>query len=84
MRPLTSPAAKKPKKNAVNVSISQQLLAEARAASINLSETLDAALREKLRKHKEQAWLRENAAAIAAYNARVEEEGLWCDGLRQF
>lgn len=80
MRPAAANnAAKKPKKSAVNVSVRQDLLKDARAASINLSETLETALQDKLRKHQEQAWLRENAKALQQYADFVNRVGVISD-----
>lgn len=69
-------------RKAVNVSVRADLLAEARAAKLNLSRTLDAALRLELKAQREARWRAENAEAIAAYNAHVEKHGLWCDETR--
>lgn len=71
-------------KKAANLSVRADLLEEARAFKINLSQTLEAALRVQIRKEKEHQWLEENRAAIDAYNREIAEHGLWSDGLRQF
>lgn len=71
-------------KKAANLSIRADLLEEARAYKINLSQTLEAALQAELKKEKERRWLEENRAAIDAYNRHIERDGLWSDGLRLF
>jgi antitoxin CcdA len=71
-------------KKAANLSVRADLLAEARAYKINLSQTLETALQVELKKEKERRWLEENRAAIDAYNREIAEHGLWSDGLRQF
>jgi antitoxin CcdA len=71
-------------KKAANLSIRTDLLEEARAFKINLSQTLEAALLVELKKEKERRWLEENRAAIDAYNRHVEEHGLFSDRFRTF
>lgn len=71
-------------KKAANLSIRADLLEEARAYKINLSQTLEAALQIELKKEKERRWLDENRAAIEAYKRHIERDGLWSDGLRLF
>jgi post-segregation antitoxin (ccd killing protein) len=36
------------------------------------------------REAKSRHWLKQNTKAIGAYNARIERDGLWSDGLRSF
>jgi antitoxin CcdA len=74
------PVSKRP----TNVSVSAELLDKARSLGINLSQTLESGLRETIRKKERESWLRENRAAIDAYNARVERDGVWSDRLRSF
>ncbi len=71
-------------KKAANLGVCADLLAEARAYKINLSQTLEAALQVEVKKEKERRWLEENRVAIDAYNREIAEHGLWSDGLRQF
>jgi antitoxin CcdA len=71
-------------KKAANLSVRADLLEEARAYKINLSQTLEAALQVELKKEKERRWLEENRAALDAYNRHIERDGLWSDGLRLF
>ncbi len=72
-----------PKKPA-NLSINSDLLAKTRRLNINLSATLEHALRQKLAEQEAEAWKTENQAAIKAYNGFVEEKGLFSDEFRQF
>jgi antitoxin CcdA len=72
-----------PPKKPVNLSINDDLLAAARDLSINLSAT-EAALEEAVAKARRERWLTDNEAAIAAYNERVDSNGVFSDGLRQF
>ena len=71
-------------KKAANLSIRADLLEEARAYKINLSQTLEAALLVELKKEKERRWLEENQPAIDAYNRYVEKHGLFSDRYRTF
>jgi len=73
-----------PAKKAANLSIRADLLEEARAYKINLSQTLEAALQVELKKEKERRWREENRAAIDAYNRYVEKHGLFSDRYRTF
>jgi antitoxin CcdA len=73
-----------PLKKPVNVSISSDLLDEARAEDINLSAALETALAEQLRIRRRQKWLKENAVAISAYNRQVDEHGSYGDKVRGF
>lgn len=72
-----------PKKPA-NVSINSDLLAKARELKINLSATLEAALVERVNARQRELWKHENKEAIDAYNAMVEEQGVFSDELRSF
>jgi antitoxin CcdA len=71
-------------KKAANLTVRADLLEEARARKINLSQTLETALAAELKKRREAEWLEQNKAAIEAYNREIAEHGLWSDGLRQF
>jgi len=71
-------------KKAANLSINSDLLNQAKVLKINLSATLERSLGEELRKRKEASWLAENKKAIAEYNQRIENWGLFSDGLRVF
>jgi len=66
-------------KRAVNVSVNADLAAKAKALGLNLSETLETRLAELVAAAERQQWLAENAAAIEAYNKRVEEETIISD-----
>lgn len=71
-------------KKAANLSINSDLLNQARTLNINLSATLEQALAETLQQRQREQWLAENQAAIAAYNERVERDGVFSDRLRAF
>ncbi len=73
-------APKKP----TNLSVNSDLLEKTRALKINLSATLEQALRAKLAQADAEAWADENRAAVRAYNDFVEEHGCFGDGYREF
>jgi antitoxin CcdA len=71
-------------KKACNLSINEDLLRQARELGMNLSQTLEEGIAQRVREAKAEAWRRENKAAIDAYNNHVEKHGVWSDGLRMF
>lgn len=71
-------------KKATNLSINSDLLNKAKALDINLSAALEQALVQLLKQRQQEQWLRENRAAIAAYNQEVEAHGSFGDTLRSF
>ena len=60
-------------KKATNLSVNSDLLTKSRALDINLSATLEQALKAKLAKASAENWRSENRNAIRAYNEFVEE-----------
>ena len=71
-------------KKATNITLSSDVLSEAKALGINISQTCDQFLRELVRKERERRWQQDNAAFIDAYNQVVEDEGLPLDEWRSF
>jgi len=71
-------------KRAVNLRIDGNLIDQAKAMHINLSQTLETSLVEVLREKQQVAWLADNRDAVTAYNQRIEKQGVFSDGLRQF
>ncbi|MGB1012421.1 MAG: type II toxin-antitoxin system CcdA family antitoxin [Thiolinea sp.] len=67
-----------------NLSINSNLLTEARKYKINLSGLLEQALIKELAEKKRQKWLEDNQQALEAYNQRIEERGVFSDGMRTF
>jgi antitoxin CcdA len=68
----------------VNVSVSRELLADARAFDINLSATLEDALVERVRQLRREKWISSNRKAIDAYNEEVATTGSFGDAVRRF
>ena len=71
-------------KKAANLSVNSDLLNKTRALNINLSATLERALKEELCRHESSRWVEENRAAIRSYNAFVEQHGCFGDEFREF
>lgn len=68
----------------VNLTLDEALVAQAKAAGVNLSAVAEEAIRLRTRAEEMRIWSEQNREAIAAWNKRIEEEGLWSDGLRLF
>ena len=71
-------------KRPTNVSVNADLLEKAKGLGINLSQTLEDQLAILVRQAEAQAWLKQNARAIEAFNKRIEKDGIWSDGARGF
>ena len=71
-------------KKSVNLSVNADLLEQAKASSINLSRALEATLEAQIKIEKRKRWLEENKEAIEAYNKRIEEHGVFSEGMRTF
>ena len=70
------------RKRAVNLSIDEALLKEAKAAGTNLSALLEVSLDKLLRAGREQKWREENSDATVSMNDYVRKHGLWADKYR--
>ena len=81
MRRVYNPKAPK---QAANLSVNSDLLKAARESGVNLSAVMEEALAYKVAASKREAWLRDNAEAIAAYNEFVAEHGVYSDSSRSF
>lgn len=79
LKPATAPA-----KRATNLSLSSDVLDEARELGLNLSQLCDAFLRDTVRSEQSRRWRREYANFITAYNATLETEGLPLGEWRSF
>jgi len=71
-------------KKATNITLSSDVLAEAKALGINISQSCDKFLRELVRNERERRWQQNNADFIVAYNQTVTDDGLPLDSLRSF
>jgi antitoxin CcdA len=68
--------APKPNKKSVNLSVDAALLAEAKAAGLNLSALLERSLSEDLMARRTAQWRQENRAAIESMNTYIDDHGL--------
>ena len=71
-------------KRATNLSLNAKVLDMARELGMNVSQTVDALLAEEVQRRYWARWNEDNKEAIAAYNARVEREGLPLAKYRSF
>lgn len=71
-------------KKAVNLTVNSDLLKTVKKFKINLSFTLEKALVEVLLNKRKELWMEANKGAITSYNERVEKEGTFSDGVRNF
>jgi antitoxin CcdA len=71
-------------KKATNLSLNSDLLKKTRALNINLSATLEQALKDKLASVEAEKWVNENKNAIKAYNDFIEKNGCFGDEFREF
>jgi post-segregation antitoxin (ccd killing protein) len=69
---------------AVNLSVSPELVAAARARGLNLSRVLEERFTELVAAAPTDPFAEENALAVAAYNARITEAGVFSDEHRSF
>ncbi len=73
-------APKKP----TNLSINSDLLRQAKELGIGLSSELEARLIERLAERRRQEWEVEVREQVDIYNASVEQNGVFSDGVRGF
>lgn len=71
-------------RKAANLSISGELLAEAKRLKVNISRAAEEGITKAVAEARMRAWRRENAAAIESWNAHVAEKGLPLARHRQF
>lgn len=72
------------RKIATNLTARADVVREAKALGLNLSEVFEDALDEAVRRKRLEAWLADNRDAIEAYNVRVERGGTFSDPWRKF
>jgi antitoxin CcdA len=69
-------------KRAVNLSLSANLVEEARAQGLNLSQFVEDKLGEAVRAERIRRWKEENRAAIEAQNEFNRKHGFWAEDVR--
>ena len=68
----------------VILAVEPSLVRDAKELGVDLSEVVSASLTEVVRSERAKRWRAENAKAIATYNERVEEHGVFGDIHRRF
>jgi len=71
-------------KRATNVSLPEDLLSEAKALHINISQAAEAGVAQAVAQARNELWLAENQEAIESSNAFVEKHGLPLAKYRMF
>jgi len=80
--PTQSRPTKRGRKRAANVSIDEEILLQAKACGINLSQTLEVALRAALRDENIKRFEAEHREALESYNRFFAQHGLWDEEYR--
>ena len=65
-----------PKRRPVNLTIREDVLAEAKTLDLNASRAAEAGIIAAIREARAQEWLARNRAGIDAHNRRIEKEGV--------
>ena len=73
-----------PSKQATNVSIRREVIADARVFGINLSEACEKGLVAEIASKRRERWLAENKDAIQDWNAWTDKNGLPLSKHRMF
>ncbi len=71
-------------KRATNVSLNEELIAEAKRLGINVSQACEAGLSEQVKKARRDEWLDQNKEALEWSNDYVEKHGLPLAKYRMF
>lgn len=71
-------------KRATNLSISESLLAEAKALDVNISRAAERGVARAIAERRADLWLAENGAALESSNAFVDQQGLPLARYRNF
>ena len=73
-----------PNRRPTNVTLPETLISEAKALKINVSQACEAGLAAQVKAAREKQWLEENRAAMDAFNAFIEEQGIPLAEYRMF
>jgi antitoxin CcdA len=71
-------------KRAVNVSVDAEVLDMAKSMNINLSQTLEDALRKRTQTERDRHFQDEHREAIEAHNRFIEKHGIWSKKYRSW
>ncbi|MEA3554626.1 MAG: type II toxin-antitoxin system CcdA family antitoxin [Campylobacterota bacterium] len=75
---------KNSKKKATNLTINSDLLQKAKKLKINISNCLEKSLEQQVIKKEREKWEEKNKQSLIQYNNRIQNNGLFSDGLRSF
>jgi antitoxin CcdA len=81
---MPKPAAHVRDRRPTNVTLPVELVAEAKALNINVSQACESGLARSVAEARRARWIEDNKDAIEAYNSMLEREGLPLDEFRQF
>lgn len=82
--PITAGSHAAAPKKATNVSLAEDLLAEARTLRINVSQAAEAGVARAVAERRAELWLAENRKAFDCWNEYVEKNGLPLAKYRSF
>ena len=80
----TASQARGETKRATNVSLAEDILTQAKALYINISQAAEAGIAQAIARKRAERWLAENREAIESSNAFVEKHGLPLANYRMF
>jgi antitoxin CcdA len=72
------------RKRSTNVSLSEELVHDAKQLGISISAACEQGLAAALKKERERQWLEENAEAIRSYNEWIRKNGVPLAKYRRF
>ena len=72
---MLTPSENAPKRKAINLTIREDILKEAKSLELNASKAAEFGILAAIKEVREQAWLKENKLALMAHNQRIENEG---------
>ena len=65
------------RKRAVNVTVDENVLAEAKQLGLNLSQVLEDELKKRVTEERTRRWQEEHREAFDAHNRFIEKHGIW-------
>ena len=72
------------RKRAVNVTVDEDVLAEAKQLGLNLSQVMEEELRKRVTEERTRRWQEENREAIEAHNRFIEKHGIFGEEFRNW
>jgi len=72
------------RKRAVNVTVAEDVLADAKRLGMNISQVLEDELRKRVTEEKTRRWQEENREAIDAHNRFIEKHGIFGEEFRNW